>query len=207
MKYLVFSFFANHATPLQKQEIDKWLKKEENKPIYWQWLEEWEKQNPEYQPDLEKHLARFATFMKEHTNGSHKSEGKFLMRKKAKTNCWKFSVMAVIILLIMGMGGWAFTDYFLYRQYKTAYGETRTLVLEDGSMVTLGENSSVKVPRWNFKLHREVYLKGEANFSITHAGDGKQFVVKVTGTEFSVLARQRGSQVHLTKGEMAVDYL
>ncbi|PGH40439.1 MAG: iron dicitrate transport regulator FecR, partial [Candidatus Nephrothrix sp. EaCA] len=184
MKALVFSFFENRATPLQKMEADKWLQKEENQRTYLQWLEEWENQNREYHPDTEKHLAKFVAFMHEHADRPRSAERGLRTRGNAAFHYWKPAAAAALIIF-MGIGGWTFKDYFLFRRYKTSYGEMKTLVLEDGSIVTLNGNSSLKVSRWNFKSHRNVYLKGEANFSVSHSNEGAPFVVK-TDNQFDV---------------------
>src|SRR6218665_3494586 len=213
MKELVFSFFACRATPLQKFEIDKWLSLEENRKTYFQWLEEWENRNPEYQPDINKRLARYQTFME----GNSKEEAldkEKKAHKNTKGRSWKISA-AVVLLLFIGVGGWAFGDYIFCRNCRVSCGEIRTLKLEDGSIVTLHGNSSVMVPRWNFKSDRDVFLKGEADFSVTRTEDEKQFVVKTdhefeakaAGTEFSVLSREKGSRVRLAKGKVEVNYL
>src|SRR6218665_2496865 len=253
MKELVFSFFACRATPLQKFEIDKWLSLEENRKTYFQWLEEWENRNPEYQPDINKRLARYQTFMegnskeealdeekKTHKNTKGRSWkfsaavvllffigvgggafGDYIFYRCCRAPCreirtlnsdlntkgrsWKFSA-AVVLLFFIGVGGWAFGDYIFYRCCRASCGEIRTLKSEDGSLVPLRGNSSVTAPRRNFKSDRDVFLKGEADFSVTRK-TAPGFEAKAAGTEFSVLAREKGSRVRLAKGKVEVNYL
>jgi ferric-dicitrate binding protein FerR (iron transport regulator) len=91
----------------------------------------------------------------------------------------------------------------------------KSFVLIDGTQVTLNANSSFKVPRWGFgDSKREVYLTGEADFSVTHSSTNQKFIVKtdknfevvVLGTEFSVFARPRGANIVLKKGKVLVNY-
>lgn len=91
----------------------------------------------------------------------------------------------------------------------------KSFVLTDGTQVTLNANSSFKVPRWGFgDAKREVYLTGEADFSVTHSSTNQKFIVKtdknfevvVLGTEFSVFARPRSANIVLKKGKVLVNY-
>ena len=52
---------------------------------------------------------------------------------------------------------------------KTAYGETKKIKLPDGSIVTLNSNSLLEyTANWNSLTDRQIYLDGEAFFSIKH---------------------------------------
>ena len=104
---------------------------------------------------------------------------------------------------------------FCIPRYKTAFGETRTVTLTDGSQVTLNANSSLRVPRFGFgKRTRDVTLLGEADFSIKHLPDDQRFVVQtdknfevvVLGTEFLVNTREKGTKVVLNKGKVRLLY-
>jgi transmembrane sensor len=48
---LIFSHFAGQTPPLQRRLIEIWLKKPANQELYYQWLEEWDRQNLQYHPD------------------------------------------------------------------------------------------------------------------------------------------------------------
>jgi transmembrane sensor len=96
--------------------------------------------------------------------------------------------------------------------YTTTYGETKTIVLPDSSVVTLNANSSIKYPdRWQ---ERKVWLKGEAFFEVKEistpdkAGKVKFSVhtddvtVEVLGTEFNVQQRRGKTAVVLNEGKV-----
>ena len=109
-------------------------------------------------------------------------------------------VAAALTLLLV-----AFAVY-LNRQthnhtYRTAFGESRRVLLPDGSLVTLNANSSLRVAdRWGRRTEREVWLEGEAFFSVSKlkkAGSAVKFTVhthdlnvEVRGTEFNDNTRQ-----------------
>ncbi|MGD1895272.1 MAG: FecR family protein [Cyclobacteriaceae bacterium] len=80
-------------------------------------------------------------------------------------------------------------------EYATDYGEIRTLTLPDSSRVTLNANSAIHyAAKWDVDVAREVWLDGEAYFSVTHTQNDQPFIVHVTdglrvnvlGTEFNV---------------------
>ncbi len=97
-------------------------------------------------------------------------------------------------------------------EHTTAYGETKTVVLPDSSVVTLNANSSVKFPaQWK---ERKVWLQGEAFFEVKEliasdkAGKVKfrvhtdDVTVEVLGTEFNVQQRRGKTAVVLNEGKV-----
>ncbi len=213
-KELIFAHFASKATPLQRKQIDYWLQTKANEERYYQWLEEWENKHPEYQPDSEKLTNEYIHYVQ--STPRHYADGR--VEDNPAKYFWpkRFPLMiAAGILLLLAVGLWLNRDTLSYKNYQTAKGETKAFVLADGSQVTLNARSSLKVPRWNFgQASREVFLTGEANFSVTHTDDDRPFVVKteknfevvVLGTEFSVFARRRGANVILNKGKVQINY-
>ena len=215
-KELIFSHFAHKTSPLQRKMIDEWLETEANEEQYFEWLEEWENTHPQYLPQSESALTRYEAFLEAnpHTEimtESVDSEPVVFSTRRS----WFRWLAAASVVVLLGVGGWLFRGSILYQTYQTAFGETKALQLPDGSKVTLNANSSLRLPRFGFGTkNREVFLKGEANFSVTHTADHQKFVVKtnkqfevvVLGTEFTVYARQRLSKVVLNKGKVQVRY-
>ncbi|MGX5856958.1 FecR family protein [Dyadobacter jiangsuensis] len=74
------------------------------------------------------------------------------------------------------------------------YGKRSVLTLADGTRIWLNSGSKLVYPSHFDKGLREVYLEGQAYFSVTHAEDAPFYVhtkdmeVKVLGTEFDVSA-------------------
>jgi ferric-dicitrate binding protein FerR (iron transport regulator) len=93
-------------------------------------------------------------------------------------------------------------------QYATAMGEMRTIELPDHSIVRLNVNSTLRYSRkWEGQGPREVWLGGEAFFTVQHRQDNRRFIVhtndvdiQVVGTEFNVNTRRVKTQVVLSKG-------
>jgi len=216
-KELMFDHFAHKASPLQRGMIEEWLKARVHEELYYRWLEEWEATHPQYMVQTESAAERFASFLDENPHDlivSKEDEDE----KNSRTGnrvLWARLLVAGSVALVLALGGWLARKDFLYKTYRTAYGEIQTVKLEDGSIVKLNTNSSLSVPRWGFaEDSREVFLIGEASFSVTHTHDNQRFVVKtlkdfevvVLGTEFNLYARKYNSKIVLKKGKVKVRY-
>ena len=120
---------------------------------------------------------------------------------------------AVAVLLVGVLG------IFLYQKLlpsklalRTTYGETKTINLPDGSVVTLNANSFLKTSKnWTPAEERKVWLEGEAYFEVssTPIVGSQKFIVhagvvniKVTGTQFNVRHRSTNTEVVLTEGKI-----
>lgn len=58
-KNTLFNFFAGHATPLQQKLIGEWMRQDKNEELYYEWLEEWEREHPQFLPDTEMALQAY----------------------------------------------------------------------------------------------------------------------------------------------------
>ncbi len=116
-------------------------------------------------------------------------------------------------LLLMAFAGIYTYRYFATATVQTTYGQTRSLQLPDGSVVTLNANSTLRYHSFpGMRALREVELEGEAFFRVKKAGkpgNRVKFVVhtdeldvEVLGTEFNVSTRRAGTQVVLQSGSV-----
>jgi ferric-dicitrate binding protein FerR (iron transport regulator) len=105
--------------------------------------------------------------------------------------------------LLLGYGGWKlFSDRNTV--IHTAFGEIRTIVLPDQSVVTLNANSTLRYK------DREVWMEGEAYFSVKSSATVKPFLVhtaskinvEVLGTTFNLVDRHGKMQIVLTSGKV-----
>lgn len=93
-------------------------------------------------------------------------------------------------------------------KHETTFGTTTTIELPDHSVVTLNGNSRIHyLKKWEHGQEREVWLEGEAFFSVAHTADHQKFVVhtkdiaiEVLGTEFNVNNRRGQTKVTLSSG-------
>ena len=220
-KQLLFEHFANKTTPLQKRRIEQWLIVEKNQELFYAWLVEWENQYAPYSPELEAPLQRFILHMENSPsirllNESKSDRANAIVATtplRSKWSFWGWSAAASLFIGVL-LSGWLYKDAIVYETYQTAFGETKSVRLADGSQVSLLASSSLRVPRFGFsKTSREVWLKGEANFNVTHTVDHLKFLVKtdkgfdvvVHGTEFTVNTRSYRANVMLRKGKVQVN--
>jgi ferric-dicitrate binding protein FerR (iron transport regulator) len=205
-KSTLFNFFAGHASPLEKRLINEWLKDTDNQELYFEWMEEWERKNPQYIPDTRNALNQFVARIDANIHPVVVSP-----KEPVRSNHYVWLFVAASLSLLATLTVYIEWDLLRYKTYSTAYGEIESFILDDGSKISLNANSSLRVSRFGFgKSTREVFLKGEAEFSVVHTKDDKKFLVhtqdqlevEVVGTEFVVYSRERGSRVVLSKGKV-----
>lgn len=99
-------------------------------------------------------------------------------------------------------------------RYTTSYGEITEVTLPDSSHVIMNGNSTLTmVKNWSPDRPREVYLDGEAIFSVQKSKDHQKFIVhtsdefnvEVLGTEFNVFARKSKTRVVLNSGAVQLN--
>jgi ferric-dicitrate binding protein FerR (iron transport regulator) len=129
----------------------------------------------------------------------------------------RWAAAAAVAGTVLGGGSW-----WLYsqrpaeaQQVATAYGQTRTVQLPDGSSVMLNGHSTLRYPAaWAAGKPREVWLDGEAYFSVQHQADNQRFLVHTTagfnvevlGTKFTVSRRRDKGRVVLLSGKVRVSF-
>jgi ferric-dicitrate binding protein FerR (iron transport regulator) len=135
---------------------------------------------------------------------------------------WMYKMAAVLVgILLLGAGYFTVNGYWDTTRYSTNYGETQEIILPDGSTVILNANSKIRyASQWDSDKVREVWLEGEAFFSVRKKQQGQQVAasasskfivytqdlhVEVLGTEFTVSERREQTQVTLNSGKIKLD--
>ncbi len=196
---------------MQNILIQEWLDNPVNRELYFQWLEEWESENPQFTPDVEPAYQR-SLYIVQQDNDTPEAfppaikTGLGSLIHQLFVFRWVAAASVAVIL-----GAYLLSDFWLYTHYETGYGEIRMVRLPDSSRVILNANSILTIPRFGFGSGtREVLLKGEAEFAVKHTTDHRKFVVRtpdklevrVLGTEFIVYSRDRGLKVVLSQGSV-----
>lgn len=162
----------------------------------------WNELKTEVTPDTYSALQR----VNQRIGYAHRSGNIISFLKKA------LRIAAILIPFIIVAGG-----YFYYSQHKTteitvAYGKTRHLLLPDSSEIWINAGSTIKYPKTFSEDKRQIYLEGEAYFSVKK-DQAKPFIVrtnqlsvKVLGTKFNVKAYPDDETVTatLTSGKVEV---
>ncbi|SDK72895.1 ferric-dicitrate binding protein FerR, regulates iron transport through sigma-19 [Catalinimonas alkaloidigena] len=121
-----------------------------------------------------------------------------------------YRMAAVISFLILSSAATVWVLSNQWERVETAFGETRTLELPDGSRVVLNAHSQLRYPAsWDATEDRDVWLEGEAFFDVVHTANHQPFRVhtpeldiRVLGTSFNVRHRRGKTQVALQQGSV-----
>ncbi|GAB3251634.1 FecR family protein [Larkinella harenae] len=212
-KHTLFAYLAGQANPLERQLVEEWLKNPAHTETFHAWLLEWEMRSLQFVPDQEAAFEKLAERLEQ-------PEAPVMAPAPAQKPffrqwSWKPYLVAATVLIAFGLLLFSVKERILYQTYQTNLEQVKTVRLEDGTDVKLKANSVLMVPRFGFRNDiREVLLKGEASFSVTHKQNNQRFVVKtsdqfrveVLGTEFTVYARKQNTKVVLDRGKIRVDY-
>lgn len=125
-----------------------------------------------------------------------------------------YKVAATVALLVVST-----LAYFILQMgnaevsYTTAFGDTQRITLPDNSTVLLNANSTLRYNSdWTARQIREVWLEGEAYFSVIHQDNHQKFLVhtqnldvEVLGTQFNVNNRRGKTEVVLNSGKVKLN--
>ncbi len=121
-------------------------------------------------------------------------------------------VLQVAAILLVGLAAywfWPPTSTAPLLQVSTIAGETKEIMLSDGSLVVLNANSSLQYSEsWAADAPRELWLEGEAFFEVDHQPDrpftvhGASGDVVVLGTTFNHSDRKGRLVVTLVEGSV-----
>ncbi len=137
--------------------------------------------------------------------------------KPSRTTFLGFQYYVVALLIGLLMGGailWSLNHISDYTIYSTAFGENAKFMLPDSSEVALHGNTSLRFSKnWLPGKDREVWLDGEAYFSVLHNEKNDRFIVylnngvqlEVLGTEFNVISRKELNRVVLSSGALKMN--
>lgn len=135
-----------------------------------------------YEPDLEHGWQRFQ--LKVQAREAELPKEPVIRKMNLRTT---YGIAASIALFILaGLYFLTRTTNQTWTEVRTAAHETKTILLADGSKVSLNENSTFAYPE-NFKIeNRTVRLTGEAFFEVAKA-EGKRFTIFAQGTKTEVI--------------------
>ena len=134
--------------------------------------------------------------------------------KKSKPTAtrWYWAVAAAVLVGISSLL-WLLDSNTI--EYQTQFGETKTILLPDSSTVILNANSRLTFDKdWDQLAAREIWLEGEAYFSVVHKHDDQPFkvftaggvAVEVLGTTFNVYHRDVETKVVLNTGQITMSF-
>jgi ferric-dicitrate binding protein FerR (iron transport regulator) len=122
-------------------------------------------------------------------------------------------VASIALFAAVGLGLYTYTSQDGMQIITTGFGKRTEVTLPDHSVVVLNGNSSIRYARaWNKAEIREVWLEGEAYFSVQHTQNHQKFIVhtpdhlqvEVLGTKFNVSNRRGDTRIVLQEGKVKV---
>lgn len=211
IKGLLTRFLENQTSPEELQQVLGILRQAEPDADLQELMDEvWERLR--LYPEVEAQLSdrMFASIAsRANLSPRQKRQPKPAVRR-ASWAALRVAAMFGGFLLLLGLG----YRLMLHNPevvHRAGYGEMATITLPDASVVKLNGNSSLRYrERWNSDIPREVWLEGEAFFSVVHTQNHQRFLVhtademsvEVLGTTFSVLRRQDKTRVVLNTGKI-----
>jgi len=138
----------------------------------------------------------------------------FDLRQKRQIGLTAFlrswQLVAAVITALLVVSSLAILSLDGENEFETSYGQNKNIQLPDGSIVVLNANSTVTYSsKWDTDQPREIWLKGEAFFSVKHTSNSQKFIVhtndldvQVLGTKFNVNTRRENTQVILNSGKV-----
>lgn len=218
-KSVIFAYFANQATPLERKQTENWMETDEGLVMYFRYLDEWERQHPQFYTNTDQARQHFWDFMHQpnqtlNVECDQRSSKQFVFEEpdyqptRWLSTRWLITV-AASLLLVSGL--WMTFDKWYYTTLYNGYGQIRSVQLPDGSGVVLGVQSTLRYARFGFGSGtRQVWLTGEARFEVVHQPNDRRFTVQtpdqttveVFGTTFLVNSRRHSTRVILEKGRI-----
>ncbi|MCE6992515.1 FecR domain-containing protein [Dyadobacter sp. CY323] len=209
-KRLLFDFFSEKSTAMQRKLIEEWLEDAANQELYYKYLDEWESENPQFFPDLDRAMRSYQVQLTGAAGGRASTGVTVKMQRIPlfRRKIWRQMLAAACVVIATCF---LFRKELMYQSLNSASGHSASYQLSDGTTVLLNANSTLLVPRFGFGSgSREVELQGEADFNVTHTGSNNRFIVnmgdhyriEVLGTQFVAYSRREEKRVFLSRGKV-----
>ncbi len=216
---LIAKYFSGEASTEEMLLLSVWLKSDiNNKKTFEEYQKTWfalEKNKIEAKLDIEDEWFKIKSKISKEAQ-KETPVYRLVPAKRQSANVFVKVLRIAAIILLFGVSTYFIYNYLNKPKYETLIAKVETVKnkLPDGSEITLNENSTIEYPK-NFKGNkREIKLKGEAYFNVTH-DKTKPFIVstdginiEVLGTSFYVNTNAANGKVEviLTEGKVAVYY-
>ena len=194
--HLIAKILSGEGSPEEKQSLKRWLEESPANSSYFREFEQiWQSAQikvEQFEPDAKVALQKLDSLILD----------KERKEKKARIHFYQYlKIAAAILLIAISVSVALIYGFDTYKSEErnlttiTAATESgKSVILEDGTIVWLNSNSSLRYPNQFTGNKREVFLVGEAFFEVKkdsqkpfliHAGNS---VTQVLGTAFNVNA-------------------
>lgn len=226
-KKIIFDYFDGKHTSMQYKMIEDWLKIEANQELFYQYLDEWESQHPQYLFDAEKGFLKIDERLKTVKVEKLIAANEPIEEEKTFRLNYKWLAAAAVLLVFSWIGFKQLTkpDSVSYKQLvnntKKLTGEIYEkenltskplfISLPDESSVILQPHSKISYsPQQYNKTKREVILSGEAFFEVQKNSEvpffvyANELITKVLGTSFTIKTNASQTEVIVKTGRVSV---
>ena len=213
-------YVRGQSTATEAAAVRDWLVQPENQLLAQYWMQaQWNQLeqaalSPARTPDYNRLLTSLHQQL-----GFENSETEVVAGKPMAPR-WRYWVAAASVGTLLAAGSLWWQHQYAQPAaapiaFATPYAQTRLIQLPDGSEVTLNSHSTLRyAPGKSADQPREVWLDGEAYFSVQHLPNHQRFVVHTTagfnvevlGTKFTVYRRHAQAKVVLLSGKVRVTF-
>lgn len=226
-KKIIFDYFDGKHSSMQYKMIEEWLKGEENQELFYQYLDEWESQHPQYLFDAEKGFLTINERIKTVQTVQPILINEEIEEEKSFRLNYKWLAAAAVLLFFSWIGFQQLTKTESV-SYKKLVNDTKKLTgeiyekenltskplfisLPDESSVILQPHSKISYsPQQYNKAKREVILSGEAFFEVQKNAEvpffvyANELITKVLGTSFTIKTNASETEVIVKTGRVSV---
>lgn len=207
-----FIEFRVGATPAVRAQFEKWIRASpEHVEAYLEvaaWWSELPIADPEHRIDLQALVAAARKCDNENIVQFRPSQSRTEPSYRYRARTWTIA-SSLALLLVTLVGAAIFTFVHGRQTYATGISEQRTLILADGSTVTLSALTTVRI-RMTKQIRELTLVRGEAYFHDTDEPD-RPFIVRAgssalraLGTQFDVDKDSDRTLVTVLEGRVAV---
>lgn len=214
---LIQRYVTGNIFPEERRELRYWMEQDpENKHLVQEVEKIWDlTPEEEYETDADNAWEHFRSRVM--TSDQHKTTFNSLHGRSKNLVYIYRAVATILVILLAGYFAHAYINVsntiaakepvIQLQEMTTGIGDNARIRFTDGSVVLLNSSSSLLYPNQFKENQREVYLEGEAYFSIApnpdlpfivHSQDAK---IKVLGTEFNVRGWDDDESVHISVRE------
>lgn len=208
---LLAKYFTGESNAAEKEIVERWRKKNsKNEKIFEEFLETWnhaDTTDRSFNPDITDALNQVNRKIR-------LAENPFTLRRKS--NSFIFYSLRIAAVLIIAFAIWYFYKEVFAKEIYLTENNTgksiKSLVLEDGTRVTLNTGSLIRYPRKFRSNIRNIELTGEAYFDVAKDPDkaftihAQNTITRVMGTSFNLRAFPSENEVVLTVTEGKVAF-
>ncbi len=203
---LIIKSLNNEITESEKNKLNQWLEKPQNKNIFDDYKTIWELTENKIDNDVaEINIDEELNFVRNKL-GFKKPKIQKIKKTESKNNFVKYAIaVAASVLVLIGILFW------INNRTDEIISDDRIVetTLPDNSKIIINRNSKIEYPK-KFENNRTVKLKGEAYFVVSAQKDNpfivetENYNVEVLGTEFFVSTLKKQIEVIVKKGIVKV---